>query len=191
MRTKGAVQLARTGLTQAEIAERVKVSRVSVANWIACLKKPSAKMRDALQAEFGILQSAWDERFRSVKAEGKAIHAVASSEDVPNEPGEKATDGFALADRTKKQLAKLLDDLELDPDATPGERASVLVKVSQGLALVSRVNGDTELGKRLVQLPWWQRIRQALAAGLKGFPEAAQSVEAELLRAEAEITSGA
>ena len=59
-RNEGAIQLARTGKTHADIAKALGVSRVAVSHWLAGTRKPLAPGRNRILEVFGIATDAWD-----------------------------------------------------------------------------------------------------------------------------------
>lgn len=59
-RMQGAVDLARVGLSQQEIARRVRRSRSAVGHWITGTRRPGGDERAALEREFGIAAERWE-----------------------------------------------------------------------------------------------------------------------------------
>lgn len=108
------------------------------------------------------------------RATGEARAALASG------PG--MFDTLAIVARLGSMAVGLLDGLEADEESFPLEKARVMSSVAGTAALVSKMNGDFDLGARLFKTPIWKKIEAALAAGLEGHPAAAASVARELRR---------
>ena len=58
-RTQGSVDLARLGISQKEIARRVRRSRAAVGHWITGQRKPDDDARVLLRDEFGVSTDSW------------------------------------------------------------------------------------------------------------------------------------
>ena len=93
---------------------------------------------------------------------------------------------LAKVARLEQMADNLLRGLEDDAEAFPLEKARVMNSVAATFSLISKLNGDFNLGSRFFKLPIWRSIEKALEAGLRGHPEAAAAVARELRRAECE-----
>lgn len=59
-RTQGAVDLARLGIAQKEIARRVQRTQQAVSHWVTGRRRPGGDERAALKREFGIDVERWE-----------------------------------------------------------------------------------------------------------------------------------
>lgn len=197
-RSKGAVRLARTGETQDEIATAIGVSRAAVGYWINGTKKPGPSKRALMAERYKIGAEEWDEEAKAARATAKAAPAAVPAavtvreleratgearEALASGPGGPGMfDTLAIVARLGSMAVGLLDGLEADEESFPLEKARVMSSVAGTAALVSKMNGDFDLGARLFKTPIWKKIEAALAAGLEGHPAAAASVARELRR---------
>lgn len=202
-RSDGAIALARTSKTHEEIAKLVGVSRVAVSHWVAGTKKPAMERRSKLLELFGIQVGAWERRDRTRasafdRALAAAVTANVSAADTnadtsgtsPDTVTERPTPNgvIAKAVELERMAHELMNKLHDDAIATPLEQAKVMASVAS-LTHLAKLTGQYDLGRRLFRLPVWARVRKALADGLRGHPEAAKSVEAELRRVEDQDTA--
>ena len=194
-RSKGAVRLARTGETQDEIATAIGVSRAAVGYWINGAKKPGPAKRALMVERYKIGAEEWDEEAKVARATTKRAEpaelppvTVRELELATGEAraamanGAGTFDTLAIVARLGSMAVGLLDGLEADEESFPLEKARVMSSVAGTAALVSKMNGDFDLGARIFKLPIWKQIEKALAAGLAGHPVAAASVARELRR---------
>jgi transcriptional regulator with XRE-family HTH domain len=184
-RSRGAVLLARVGQTQEEVAARLKVSRVAVSHWLNGTTKPTRRKREIFLAQYGIPLTSWDEPPSTVESTVPRPRPVAE----PDATMAPIPEGVIAKARALEQMAhELMQGLRDDPSATPLEKAKVMNSVASTLALLARLTGQFDLGTRLLRLPMWKRIERALEDGLRGYPDAARSVELQLRALEEEFS---
>lgn len=198
-RNEGAIQLARTGKTHAEIAKALGVSRVAVSHWLAGTRKPLAPGRNRILEVFGIALDAWDRH--AVRASpfkpsptGAHVSAVTSLVTSPvtsvTSPVTSVTEAIVphgiipKAVELERMAHDLMKKLHDDEIATPLEQAKVMASVSTTLTHLAKLTGEYDLGRRLMRLPIWLRIRRALHDALVNHPEAAARVDEEMRRVE-------
>ena len=198
-RNEGAIQLARTGKTHADIAKALGVSRVAVSHWLAGTRKPLLPGRNRLLEVFGIATDAWDRhgvRGSPFKPSPSGTHSAGVASPVTL-PGASVTSPVASvteaivpqgvipkAVELERMAHDLMRKLHDDEIATPLEQAKVMASVSTTLTHLAKLTGEYDLGRRLLRLPLWMRIRKALAEALTNHPEAAKSVEMHLRQVE-------
>lgn len=165
-RSRGAFELARTGLTQQQIGERIGCSQEQVSYWLTGARRPGAANRAELALAFGIEPKAWDE------TPEPPPHVK------PSEPGAEDKTVRARAERFQRMLDDILAKIESDEKATPHEKAKVIKDASAALAVLGRITGEAqEIGEqRILRLPAWRRIEDAMAAALDPYPKAARAV---------------
>ena len=203
-RNDGAIQLARTGKTHAEIAKAIGVSRVAVSHWLAGTRRPLAPGRHRLLEVFDVAIDAWDRITPRVlpftqSTNGAAHGTVSSPGTTAGTTGTSGTsDVPAVAEaiiphgvipkaiELERMAHQLMRKLHDDPIATPLEQAKVMASISTTLTHLAKLTGEYDLGRRLLRLPLWERIRAVLREALNDFPDAAKSVEAGLRRLEEE-----
>ena len=169
-RSAGAVLLARTSITQEEIAARLaarglRVSRPTVSYWVGGQKKPRVEHRALLETEFGVPAASWDE-------EPKASDPVKPRAKKPPAPAPSGVLSKAVA------LERICDELWsglADVSKTPAERAEVGKTIADVLYKLARLPTA-----RLTQHPDWPLVRRALREALRGHVEAAKAVEEHL-----------
>lgn len=165
-RSKGAIALARTGLTQEQIAEKLGCAREQVSYWLTGARKPGKAWRTAIELAFGIAPKLWDEY----------PEPEAPRDETPNANEDRSV--RARAERFQRMLDDILERVENDSSATPHEKAKVIKDASAALAVLGRITGEAqEIGEqRILRLPAWRRIEDALATALVPFPKAARAV---------------
>jgi len=169
-RSRGAVLLARSGKTQAVVAQRLKVTEAAVSLWVAGTTRPRAEKRSALFSWLRIPVDAWDEEYAA--GDATAPRDVADDDVEPLDESEDA------------RIARLVDDIWHDESATPLERAKVLALVeTMRDKKAKRLRAEA---RHLTQLPEWERVRQAIREALSPHPEALRALEAHLERIEDE-----
>lgn len=183
-RSRGAHLLARSGSTQSDVARKAGVSTVTAYNWFSGEKKPAETRRPELLKLFGIPVEAWDEPATKTPLR-------ASSSSGPITPVSMVPTGvLEKAQWLEDEVQKLMTEVTRDETSTPLERARILNASAVTLTLLAKLTGQYELGRRLLTLPIWKRVEQALAYGLRGHADAARSVAAELRKLDEEYGGG-
>jgi transcriptional regulator with XRE-family HTH domain len=184
-RSRGAVLLARTGRTQAEIAEACGVSRALAGFWTAGTKRPGRDKRERLLVAFNIPPGAWDEPASAPVAARvtSAPHAPPAS---PSSAGWGGGEVLEQAAKLEAMAGKMLADLGADPSSSPLEKAKVLSSIASTLAVLAKITGD-DLERRFLTLPIWRRIERVLEETLRDYPAAAAQMSESLERLRAEV----
>lgn len=166
-RSRGAVQLARTALTAAEIATALGVSEVLVKYWRLGTRVPAIDKRKSLAREYAIPIEAWDE---------PATVAVVAPPKVEPVPETRFREMSSLLVAEGIALYQLLPTCE-----SPMERAKLLKLINDCVDKAMRLGGIpigvSEEG--LMRLPAWQRaLERTLAvvyAAIAPFPGAVKA----------------
>lgn len=176
-RSQGAFELSRLALTQEQIAAKLGRKQEQVSRWVNGQLRPSKATRAAMFVAFGIRPEAWDEL-----AKGSPLQEAPQAPAAPDEAlDDKSV--RARAERLQRMLDAQLGQLERDTQATPLERAKVMSSVAATLKVLGAITGEAqEIGEsRILRLPAWRRIEDALIEALRPWPEAARAA-AETLR---------
>lgn len=206
-RSKGARALARLGLTDKAIGERVGRSRSLVGHWRSGRRLPNDEDRVKLE-ELGVPGGWWDQ-FDKPAASTSSSKSTASkrppaplplattaSQLVPNA---QATDWSAVLEQRAQLLLGLLDQQILDAQATPEpseddedgegmaglapmERSKVASSAAATLEKLGRITGEVlQISEaRLLRTPAWRRIEGTIVTALQPYPEALQAVAVAL-----------
>ena len=165
------------------IATRLGVTQQAVQQWLAGTTRPSKVRRAELFAAYAIPVESWDETHEADAPASPVVPAASSGKVLDDSIPESVIGKAKLLE--EMALEQILE-LKADPTATPLEKAKVMASVAQTLSLLAKLTGQFDLGRRFFELPVWKRIRKALDAGLAAYPEAAASVEREMLLADEE-----
>jgi transcriptional regulator with XRE-family HTH domain len=172
-RSQGAVVLARTGLTQEAISARTGISRPRISHYMTGQRKPGPANRAKLQRAFGIEPGLWD------------VAPVESIAVAPTSTGTPAPASvFDMAGVLQTAVNDQLQKLTTDPSVTPYERSKLIEKLAEALHSIGKLTGETldMSEERLLRLPAWRRVKDAIFAALRPWPEAKVAV-AEALEA--------
>lgn len=161
-RSLGALMLARSGKTDAEIATLCRVSAPAVNYWKAGKKKPSTAKRKILAKHFDILVAAWDQ----------------APPDAASSPAPETTTEVFVVDAKFAELEKLANELlvyvRTAGDATPAEKAKVMNSIANTLRVIDQ--REQGLEKRILALPKWKRIERTILGALRQHPDALTAV---------------
>lgn len=187
MRTEGARLLSSTGLDHASIAAEVGISREAVTQWLSGDKRPSAARRLTLCKRYGVPVDAWDRPAGapraavpgSVPVSQHAEGGVSTADEAPTGVGAR----FDAEARLRAQLARL-DALRstASEDLPPQVRMRLEATETRCIELLGKLTGEgQEIGEsRIVRLPAWRRIQDAIVVALRPYPDAAVAVMAAL-----------
>jgi len=181
-RSAGALALARTGKTQAQVAVEVGVSGVTAHHWSTGEKKPGPANRTRLRELYGIAEDSWD--VQPVRASKPRVISAPTGGDAVAAGGV-----FAMAREVEQmiqqQMAEARQELakpRAEREGTPLELAKLTTSLVPALSHLAKLTGQYDLGRRMLQLPIWRRIEAEIGSALKEHPEAAAAV-AERFRA--------
>lgn len=166
-RSRAAVALMRSEMSQTEVARAVGVSAVSVHHWLQCVKKPSQDKRERISSlseswDCGRIEPAWwddipDRELPSTPPE--------SAPPLPNDlPGQ-----LQYLERRASILAHAIDSA-----STPEKQIRALAHLTRVLRDIADIR--TKERKSFRENPMWRAFVGALAEALKPFPEAAEAV---------------
>lgn len=203
LRSHGAVLLARTSLTERDIAARVGgVERAAVGHWKTGRKRPGPKNRETLRALFGIPVEAWDRpatgpwdpppsqppagdptQNMPIAGPGRGLGTTI----VPPPPSDTFPTPRALAATLIQQASSLLHQAQTDKTMTPRELAKVMDLAGSAITRAGRLTGDSQTisEDRLVHMPAFRRVSEALVEATKEWPDAQRAIGEALLRLEA------
>jgi transcriptional regulator with XRE-family HTH domain len=157
------VLLARTGRTQEDVAARLGVSRSLVGHWLTGHRVPTRlEVRTALRKAFAIPVEAWDEPAEPVLAADATVAATTWTADSVQ----------ARARRLQSMIDAMTDQLQRA--TTPDEFSKFCRSITPALVHLGRLTGETLSidEARIVRLPAWRRIEEALILALTPWPEA-------------------
>lgn len=180
MRTEGSRLLAATGLDHAAIAAELDITRQAVQQWLSGEKRPSASRRMSLSKRYGVPPEAWDKPVSvSVVGSGGGSDASSMAEGSPVGVGAR----FDAEARLRAQLNRLdiLRTTAAD-DLPPQVRMRLEATETRCIELLGKLTGEgQEIGEsRIVRLPAWRRIQDAIVIALRPYPDAAVAVMAAL-----------
>ena len=157
------------------IGEAIGATKQAVALWRTGARLPEDRWRRALSARFAIPVDAWDR----LPGSAPAVEWFPSTEREPS-----------ALDDVNRLLALLRTQLNRT-DLIGRERVQLGDSFSRALAQKERLERAREtLENRVVrEHPAWKRLKGLVIDALLPFPEAAQAVEAAILRALGEETS--
>jgi transcriptional regulator with XRE-family HTH domain len=163
-KTRGVELLVETGLTNEELAARVKVSRALVSHWLRGARKPQTAHRRTLLRQLKIPVSAWDE-------------AVAAKPTVDASPKALPPDLLSmttlqLAEYLRRVAVRMIVDAE-NPQTPPGERARLARHAAETLVQVQRLTGEGQVisEAKILASPAWQRVAVVIEQSLTKYPE--------------------
>lgn len=174
-RNQGAIALRRTGLTQEQIAARLGMSQPQVQRWMACERVPSTPNRLRIYADFPDIEpSLWDQPAAPPKPSPTDARHM---QQAPPATPISVRDGV---DMLRGKLHKLLH--RIDDDGTPDEQAKVLKDATAALHVLARITGEAaDISEaKIVRLPAWRRVRDALVEALGDQPDVLLRVESAL-----------
>lgn len=182
MRTEGARLLSATGLDHSAIASEVGVTRQAVQQWVAGDKTPGVARRGAILERYGVPVEAWDRPAEAPKAEVEGTSGGSGEGSMSEGTSTGTGRRFDAESRLRSQLARL-DKLRADGEAEGGDlppqaRLRLEVTETRCTELLARLTGEgQEIGEsRIVRLPAWRRIQDAIVVALRPYPEAAVAV---------------
>jgi transcriptional regulator with XRE-family HTH domain len=180
-RTAGARDLARLGKTQAAIALKIGVSRIAVQQWLSGTTRPNDEKRAKICDAFGIAAALWDAPLQ--------LRATAEQAIVANGGAFKSTpDLLSKSKELENMIYKLMDQIDADQAGTHQERSKSMASCTQTLAIIAKLTGQFDLGKRIFQLPQWKQIEKTFEHVLMNYPDAAAALAIELRKLEAQAT---
>lgn len=198
-RTDSALALASLGLSQTAIARRLEVSVPTVHHWVSGSKRPTEATRVRIEEIFPTVKvSGWEIRPRRGKAKTSAptTHtdvaptSTAPPSAPPPSPIQPRRSKMAneTADRLQEEVEKVLEEIN-DPlvPTTPHERAKCLAALGPTLKHIAQIQGQYDLGRRILSLPAWHQIVGILEKALGPFPDAAAAAAAALRRIDEEL----
>lgn len=152
-------------MDHASIASEMGVSRVAVTQWLNGDKRPSAGRRGAIFARYGVPPEAWE--------------APLQRQDPKNASQSDSPTVLDAEGRLRAQLARL-DALrsEGNGDLPPQVRMRLEATETRCIELLGRLTGEgQEIGEsRIIRLPAWRRIQDAIVVALRPYPDAAVAV---------------
>lgn len=169
-RSRGAFELAKTGLNQDEIADRVGMPRQQIGYYLAGKRTPQNGNREKFESAFGIAPDLWEEPLQRPPRD--------YTQPLPRlERVDSASIQNAASD-LKRELDRMLDELRSDPGLTLHVRGKIIALASQTLANLGRLTGESlELSEsKVLKLPHLRRIQDALREAIKPWPEAARAI---------------
>lgn len=170
-RTEGSKLLAATGLDHAAIAAALGVSRAAVTQWLSGDKRPAHGRRAAIEQLYGVPPAAWD---------AELSEPVLGPAQAKTDPCACST-GFHAEARLRDQLERLdairtaaADDATMPPQA----RLRLEATTTRCIELLAKLTGEgQEVSEaRILRLPAWRRIQDAIIAALRPYPDAAVAV---------------
>jgi transcriptional regulator with XRE-family HTH domain len=170
IRNAGQQHLTQLGITLAEIAAAVGVSRQAVQQWRAGAEVPSSVMRGKLFTVFGIPATSWGVQ------PGDA--PVPPSEPPPLEAATPTTLADCLA------LHAVIRRDRNAANLTPAERVKLTDTEARVLALRHRLEREADMSETriIAEHPKWQALRHALTKVAAGCPRCSKLLLAELER---------
>lgn len=178
--------LARTAKTQVQIAARIGCSQAVVAYWLSGARKPSPEYRMPLKRAYRIPIEAWDQIIAKPTAVKK------SAPPAPASPPEPEADAASIAEFSVRARALRLDAtiqaklelIEHDSSVTPLEWFKCVQTALAQLERLGKLTGQTqEVNEaKILRLPAWSRIQEALIRVLADWPDALRKVGEELQR---------
>ena len=169
-RSEGSRLLGRVSATQGDIGAALGVSQAAVAQWAGGTKRPGTSHRQELFRLYGIALDTWD---RPPNVQRTPAKDPVSAADPTRSMGEAAT-----------RLRAVLGELEaMDPgelsDQARLRRASTMANILKQLG--QQTGESQEIGEaRIVRLPAWRRVVEAMLRALDPWP-AAQAAVAKTL----------
>jgi transcriptional regulator with XRE-family HTH domain len=169
-RSEGSRRLLGTGKSQEEIATRIRVNQSTVARWCAGDKKPGPDARARMKKAFGIPEDAWEKPARRAPP---AVPAAAATKAAVPEP-EIDLSVRARAFELARDIDRLRKEAWTDDSNTTLERAKILNSATVTMKLLGTMTGETlEINEsRILKLPAWRRLEEALLRALTPWPEA-------------------
>lgn len=197
---RGSVALKKCGESPEQIARRTGAKITIVRDWLSGRRKPGREWRDRLQGLYGLELDAWDFpiEFEPPAAVGlldalQSKAPVAQQERAPDctGPGPGSSPGGGSTPTTAgEQVRELVDQVrrhralvDADPVVTLDEKAKILGRCAQTLALVYKLTGEaSDISEaKILKSPAWGRISAAIEAALVPWPDAMRAVGEALI----------
>lgn len=184
--SQGAYALKRTGLTQQQIAARLKVNQSTVARWLKGEKLPGVAARNQMLAEFSIAVDLWGKPHKAQQSKGKTGAAKPPAKAGKGKPkaAPKPSEGADVRSRALK-LGELVDGLiEEAGEGAPAERAAVIDRAARALSVLGKITGETGdvTVPTILSSPHWRRIEDVIVSTLSehDLSEVARQIAARL-----------
>jgi transcriptional regulator with XRE-family HTH domain len=180
-RNRGAQLLRETRASLAEIADAAGVnSRETVRRWLAGEKVPAAENRAKLEGAFGVPRESWDEPAIEGTPNRRAQH--------PRQSIEKRaarSSGRREAERRLREEIDQLNQMHAGGNLSTSTAIALSRTRLRALAELGKITGETLTidESKILRLPAWRRIEDAIAKALEPWPDAARA----LARALAEL----
>lgn len=170
IRNEGQRLLTQLGVTLAEVAAAVGVSRQAVQPWRSGEQTPSSVMRSKLFTAFGIPVASWGVQ--------PGTAPVAPAEPLPPPAATPTTLSDCLALHATIRQARNAADL------THAERVKLSDTEARVLALRHRLEREADLSesKIIAEHPKWQALRRSLTKVVAGCPRCSKLLLEELAR---------
>jgi transcriptional regulator with XRE-family HTH domain len=165
------------------IGAELGVARNTITQWLNGDRNPSPTRRKTIAKKFGVPADAWDRKPRAARA--TAAGAGVRSEEaqtlaVVAESGPIAR--FDAEARLRAQLSRL--DAERAAGSKRGHQLPPQIRMrleateTRCIELLGKLTGEgQEIGEsRIVRLPAWRRIQDAIIGALRPWPEASVAV---------------
>lgn len=183
--------LAQTGKTQMNIAARIGCSQGVVAHWLAGNRTPRMDFRVSLKRFYKIPIEAWDQviarpapatKRRALEPEPELAPAPPEVDDASATYGEFSVRARAL--KLDATIQQKLETIENDPHITALEWFKCAQTALAQLERLGKLTGQTqEVNEaKILRLPAWARIQEALLRVLADWPDALRKVGEELQR---------
>lgn len=173
-RSRGSYELAKLGLTQDEIAERLGCKRPQVTWWLSGERRPNERRRAQIFAVYGIKPEWWDEP--QLSAALPVRHGGSSSSATVKD----------RAERMLRMLDHVLEEVENDTSSTPLEKIRTMQRATPTIQGLGKLTGEAqEMSEhKIIRLPAWRRIEETIATALTPWPKAARAVAEALQQLE-------
>lgn len=174
-RSKGAILLARIGVTQEEMAAETGIHQTRISNYLTGIRKPGPGRRRLFLRRYKVPIESWDEA-----PDAKATLARTSPSPAPP----PVVDVQARALRLQSMVDETLDRVMRNKKTTPLERTKVLASAATTIAVIGKLTGDAQQisEQRIARLPAWRRIKDEMMRALTPWPDAMRAVGEALVR---------
>ena len=172
--SQGSVALAKLGQPQETIAARLHVSRCLVSMWLSGFRSPGKGNREQMKAAYSIDPKLWDTPL--VKAPAPSIPPPCANPPAPAPGLDESVEDKA------RRLANMIDGIMVevanDKSAASHEKGRVLRGCTASLQLLGKLTGEmaSMSESRILRLPSWRAIEEALGDALRPWPDAMRSV---------------
>ena len=170
-RTQGSIEISKLRYTQAEIAERMGVSRVLVTYWGTGERKPTRMRMQMLKTLFGIPEEAWFQAPGRVKVTGGKVVPFQRPRPAKVDPNSSFTQIGA------ELRARVIGLLEMGAEAeAEGDRKMALRATKEATATYAQLGRITGEGKdldetRVAKLPAVRRVIDAVLEVISSDPK--------------------